>query len=174
MRRSCVGASGGGAGGFGGRRVAEIAAVVLAGNALEEGPGEVEGLIQGIGGKAAAEVVEQARPAQDVAYLRTAADENHGHAVGMAAFDELFEGVGSRGVEPEHAGKVKNEDARRRFLHGMQAAFQLVNGPEKERAFNNVDGEPGGHVPRHSIEITKTISYLEERQWQRFLILQKN
>ena len=89
---------------------------------------------------------------QNVAHLRTAADKNDGHAAGVTALDELFKGVRAGGVEPEDAGKMQNQHARRGFLHAVKTALQLVNGPEEERALDEVDGKAGRQTVRQGAQ----------------------
>ena len=115
---------------------------------MQEGAGEIEGLVKGVGGETVAKVVEQTGPLQDVAHLWTVTDKDDGHTVGVAALNELFKGMGARRVEPENAGEVKDKHTRRRFLYGMKTAFQFVNGSKKKRSLNKIDGDAGRDVPR--------------------------
>ena len=54
----------------------------------------------------------------------------------------------ARGVQPENAGQVQHHQTGRFAVLLVKLALQLMDGPEKERAFNHINGHAGRHVRR--------------------------
>ena len=74
--------------------------------------------------------------------------KNDRDAAGVAAFNKLGQGVGPGSVQPENAAQVQHHKAGGLFVLLIQLAFQFVDGAEKERALNDINGNAVGQSGR--------------------------
>ena len=93
-------------------------------------------------------MLQDAGAPENIAHVAAAHHQNHGQGAGVAAFHELFQGVGARGVQPEDPGQAQDHQAGGLEIFLLKLALQFVNGPEEKRAFNEIDRDARRHVRR--------------------------